>query len=127
MSAGRPTKFNPAYCQEVIAVMGDGLSLTAFAGEIGVARSTINEWMSEYAEFSEAVKIGQGKRTAYLERGLLSEEVGPRITARIFALKNAAPDEWKDKREVEHSGGIDTSSKEQRDAAVAAALRADGK
>lgn len=127
MSAGRPTKFKPAYCQEVIAVMGEGLSLTAFAGEIGVARSTINEWMADHPEFSEAVKIGQGKRTAYLERGLLSEEVGPRITARIFALKNAAPDEWKDKREVEHSGGIDTSSKEQRDAAVAAALRADGK
>lgn len=127
MSVGRPTKFLPAYCQEVIAVMGEGLSLTAFAGDIGVSRATINNWMEEHPEFLEAVKIGQGKRTAYLERGLLSSDMGPRVTARIFALKNAAPEEWKDKREVEHSGGIDTSSKEQRDAAVAAALRADGK
>lgn len=31
-----------------------------------------------------------------------------------------------EKQQVEHSGAIDTSSKEQRDAAVAAALRADG-
>lgn len=79
--------------------MGLGLSLTAFAGCIGVARSTINEWIDNHAEFSEAVKIGQAKRTLILEQQLLSSEQGPRVTARIFALKNAAPDEWKDKTE----------------------------
>jgi len=123
--AGRPTKFQEAYCNEVIATMGTGLSLTAFAGEIGVARSTINVWMAEYPQFSEAVKIGTAKRVAYLERRLLDGEIGPRVTSHIFALKNADPEEWKDKREVEHSGGIETTTKEQRDAAVAAATRAD--
>ncbi len=123
--AGRPSKFQEAYCNEVIATMGTGLSLTAFAGEIGVARSTINEWMGAYPQFSEAVKIGTAKRVAYLERRLLDGEIGPRVTSHIFALKNADPEEWKDKREVEHSGGIETTTKEQRDAAVAAATRAD--
>lgn len=123
--AGRPSKFQEAYCNEVIATMGTGLSLTAFAGEIGVARSTINVWMAEYPQFSEAVKIGTAKRVAYLERRLLDGEIGPRVTSHIFALKNADPEEWKDKREVEHSGGIETTTKEQRDAAVAAATRAD--
>ncbi len=36
--------------------------------------------------------------------GLLSADMGPRVTARIFALKNAAPEEWKDKVQNEHSG-----------------------
>jgi hypothetical protein len=103
---GRPTKFKPAYCNEVIAAGQEGLSLTAFAGSIGVARSTINEWMGEHSEFSEAVKVHQAKRTEYLERTLLSSEQGPKVTARIFALKNADPENWKDKQEHEHSGGV---------------------
>lgn len=104
MSAGRPTKYQATYCNEVIETMGTGLSLTAFAGHIGVARSTINVWMGEHPEFSEAVKIGTAKRVAYLERRLLDGEIGPRVTSHIFALKNADPEEWRDKREVEHSG-----------------------
>lgn len=84
--------------------MGTGLSLTAFAGDIGVARSTINEWIDNHPEFSEAVKIGKAKRTAFLERGMLGADTGPAVTARIFALKNADPDEWREKREVEHFG-----------------------
>lgn len=121
----RPTKYDPEYCDNVIAVMGEGLSLTAFAGSIGVARSTINEWMGANPEFSEAVKVGQAKRVTYLERTMLDGEAGPKITARIFALKNADPEEWRDKREVEHSGSVDVASKQQRDAAVAAGTRAD--
>lgn len=122
---GRPSKYDEAFCDQVIDFMGQGLSLTAFAGEISVARSTINEWINNHPEFSEAVKIGQAKRTASLERGLLSEEIGPKVTARIFALKNADPEGWRDKREVEHSGEMTVATKEQRDAAVAAATRAD--
>jgi hypothetical protein len=99
MTAGRPTKYSPHYCDELIECMGRGFSLTAFAGEIGVARSTINQWMGEYPEFSEAVKKGQAKRVRKLEETLLAGEFGPRVTAHIFALKNADPDEWRDRSE----------------------------
>lgn len=122
---GRPSKYDPAFCDQLIEFMAKGYSLTAFAGEISVARSTINEWMGAHEEFSEAVKIGQAKRTASLEKGLLTEEIGPKVTARIFALKNADPEGWRDKREIEHSGEMTIATKEQRDAAVAAATRAD--
>jgi hypothetical protein len=106
---GRPSKYDPCYCRRVIEFMGQGYSLTAFAGSVDVARSTINVWMAEHPEFSEAVKVGQAKRTASLEMGLLDAEVGPRVTARIFALKNAAPEEWKDKVEQQISGGLKVS------------------
>lgn len=105
--------------------MATGLSLTAFAGDIGVARSTINEWIESFPEFSEAVRVGKAKRTAALERGMLGAESGPAVTARMFALKNADPEEWREKQHVEHSGELTVTSKEQRDAAVAAATRAD--
>jgi len=104
MDVGRPTKYEPRFCAEVIDYMGQGFSMTAFAGNISVARSTINEWMRTNPEFSEAIKIGQAKRTAFLERGLLEGDCGPRITARIFALKNAAPEEWRDRQHHELTG-----------------------
>jgi hypothetical protein len=114
MAAGRPTKYAAAYCNEVIEAMGQGLSLTAFAGEIGVARSTINVWMGEHPEFSEAVKVGTARRVRYLERRLLDGETGPRVTSHIFALKNADPEEWKDKREIEHSVNDDLAVRMMR-------------
>lgn len=106
MAGGRPSKYEERFCDEVIDFMAQGYSLTAFAGHIRVARSTINEWMGEHPQFSEAVNIAQAARTAVLEEGLLSADIGPRVTARIFALKNAAPEEWKDKREHSHEGSL---------------------
>lgn len=115
---GRPTKYTHEMCQAVLEVMGEGLSLTAFAGRIGVARSTINEWMDGNPEFSEACKVGQAKRTEYLERTMLADGIaGPQVTARIFALKNAAPDEWREKQEIENkvSGSVDIEQKPNRE------------
>lgn len=73
--------------------------MTAFAGSIGVCRDTISEWASKHPEFSAAIKRGKAARTQSLECELLDEVLGPRVTARIFALKNAAPDEWRDRHE----------------------------
>lgn len=101
---GRPSKYSKHYCDEVIACMSLGFSLTAFAGEIGVARSTINEWMEVHPEFSEAVKKGKAKRTLSLEKRLLTADSGPVVTSSIFALKNADPDEWREKQTQEHTG-----------------------
>lgn len=103
---GRPTKYEERFINLLIADAEEGLSLTAFAGGIGVGRSTLNEWMAAHPAFSEAVKRHAAIRTRCLEKGLLSFDSGPKVTARIFALKNAAPDEWQDKQVREHGGSV---------------------
>lgn len=102
---GRPSDYDPSYCDGVVEFMGQGYSLTAYAGSIGVHRDTLHEWTSAHPEFSDAVKRGKAARTMKLECGLLAGETGPRVTAHIFALKNAAPEEWKEKVAV--TGGDD--------------------
>lgn len=104
---GRPSEYDPAYCDGVVEFMGQGYSLTAYAGEISHHRETLLEWGKVHPEFSDAVKRGQAARTKCLEEGLLGSDIGPRVTARIFALKNAAPDEWADvqKRELSNPDG----------------------
>jgi DNA-binding XRE family transcriptional regulator len=84
--------------------MGEGLSLTAAAAELGICRETVYAWEREIPEFSDAVKLARGKRTLKLERDLLRAPDGPTVTSRIFALKNAMPDEWREKQTTELSG-----------------------
>ena len=103
MPAGRPSKYDPAFCEVVIDVMRQGYSKTAAAAEIGVDRGTLAAWAREHPEFHSAVRLAEGLRTKKLEADLLAAEAGPVVTSRIFALKNAAPDEWRDKVEHEHT------------------------
>lgn len=106
MPAGRPTNYREEYCETVIEHMSRGLSKAAVAGKLLVSYDSILDWEKAHPEFRHAVKIGQMARTAFLEEGLLSEEVGPRVTARIFALKNACPAEWRDKIEASLDGTL---------------------
>lgn len=123
--AGRPTIFEPELGERILTLMSEGLSLAAAAAECNVHRQRVYEWLDRHPEFADTIKLAQAKRQAFLERRLLSSDQGPVVTSTIFALKNAGPDDWRDKREVEHSGAMEVTSKEQRDAAVAAATRAD--
>lgn len=107
MPAGRPSEYDPAFCDEVESFMALGFSKMAAAGEIGVCYNTLKAWMDAHPEFLTAVKRGEAKRAVKLERDLMDAETGPKVTSRIFALKNAAPDEWRDKQTTEHVGKDD--------------------
>jgi hypothetical protein len=106
VTAGRPSKYDPAYCDQVVEHMREGASLTSFAASVDVARSTINEWMEHHPEFSEAVKRGKAACAAWWEktnRNLALTGQG-NATACVFGLKNMAGEDWRDKHELEHSG-----------------------
>ena len=101
MPAGRPTDYRPQFGEEILALMAEGLSLTAAAAELGFHRQRVYEWEERYPEFADVIKLARGKRVLKLERDLLAAPDSPTVTSRIFALKNAAPDEWRDRQEVE--------------------------
>lgn len=107
-AGGRPTKYDPAFCEVVETEMAKGLSLAAVAGIIGVARSTINEWMAEHPEFSEAVSRAKSVRLLHWERAALRVATaggGPgTATIIVFGLKNMGGDEWTDTTKTELSG-----------------------
>lgn len=106
MPAGRPTKYTPEIGQHLLDLMAQGFSITAAAGSLKISRETVYAWAKEKPEFSDALKSGRAARVYKLEQDLLSADAGPVVTSRIFALKNADAHEWREKQEVEHSGGI---------------------
>ena len=99
---GRPSEYRQEYCQLVIEKMSEGLSLTAFAGFIRVDPTTVYEWIKTHSDFSLAVARARGARVHALECKLLRSRKGAETTAAIFALKNAAPDEWRDVKHTAH-------------------------
>jgi hypothetical protein len=100
-TTGRPTLYGPEYCQKVIDLMSKGYDLTAFAGSIRVSRESVYSWMDAHAEFADAVKIAKGCRLFGLQEKLLTTKQGVGVTAAIFALKNADPENWQDRYNTE--------------------------
>jgi len=120
MPAGRPSLYDPMYCDMVVDHMQDGASITSFAAEIDVCRDTITEWCKVHEEFSLAVKRAKAKCAAWWEaRGRDGAQNGAAPGANtliIFGLKNMAGDDWRDKQEVDHrsTDGSMTPPKEPR-------------
>jgi hypothetical protein len=109
MPAGRPTDWTPTLGDEILQLMASGLSLAASAAEIGIHRQRVYEWMERHPQFADTVKLAQAKRQLFLERRLLSASDGPVVTSTIFALKNAGPEDWRDKHEVEQKTTLEAS------------------
>lgn len=103
---GRPSLYDPAYCEQVVEHMAGGASLTSFAAEIDVSRDTITEWASKHEEFSLAVRRGKAKCAAWWEkqgREIAQKGGGPGAgTLVMFGLKNMGKDDWSDSSQVDH-------------------------
>ena len=127
LPTGRPSEFKPEYCQAVIECMGQGYSLTAFAGTILVSHQTVYAWISAHRTFADAVSRARAARVRWLEHKLLTARKGAETSAAIFALRNADPLEWRDMRTVEHRVTVDiaTLSDAQLNAIAAGATPAE--
>lgn len=127
---GRPSKYDPTFCDMVVAFMRQGYSLAAFAAHIGVARSRINDWMAAHEEFREAVSQGKGARLLHWEGAALrvAEKGGGPGTATIimFGLKNMGGDEWTAPEKVDHTSSDRSMSPPTR-IEIVAARDGDGK
>lgn len=113
----------------------DGLTNEQIASNIGIAEGTIYEWIKRYPKLNEALKRGKQvvdievenallkralgysynevKREIYPDgtqkRVITTKEVAPDTTAQIFWLKNRKPDNWRDRKEQNITGEINTN------------------
>ena len=95
---GRPSDYDPAFCDQLVKFAETGLGVSAFAGKIGVARSTVHLWAKRYPEFREAMAIAAARRQYRLERDVL--ELDRRLNARqvrlrLRVLARLDPENWR--------------------------------
>jgi hypothetical protein len=65
---GRPTLYKREYCQKVVEMMGQGLSIAAFCSEIGVGRDAVYNWQGQYPEFDLACKAAKEASQRWWEK-----------------------------------------------------------
>lgn len=132
--AGRPTKYKPEYAKEAEKLCALGATDAQLADFFEVAISTITLWKVTHPEFSASVKVPKAAADESVQESLYRRAMGyehdevdirvvngeiiqtpirkyypPDSTAMIFWLKNRKPTEWREKQEVEHSGGLTVS------------------
>lgn len=120
----RPTKYDPAFCEQAFEFMSEGYSTKAFSGSIGVSLSTVYKWMEEYPEFSEAIKAAQASGAMWWEKTLkqVASTGDGNASAAIFGVKNRSQEEWKDKQDVNHTSDDKSMSPQPVDATLVKAL-----
>ena len=84
----------------------DGLIDEQIANNMGISRSTLNEWKKKYSDISDALKRGKEVVDIEVENALYKAAIEGNITAIIFWLKNRKPEKWRDKQQVEMSGEV---------------------
>jgi transposase len=107
MPAGRPSKYDPAFCEVVIEAGRNGETMAGMAEACDVHRETIREWMEIHPEFSAAVKRGlQISQVEWERKGRLAtfgEVPNFNATSYIFQMKNRFKEDWREKLEVEQT------------------------
>lgn len=68
MPAGRPTKYDPAFCDTVVELGKEGAGKAEIATELGVTRETVTEWTKAHPEFSAAVQYAHECSLAWWEQ-----------------------------------------------------------
>ena len=132
-ATGRPTDYSDAYPEQARKLCQLGATDMELADFFEVDVRTIYRWKHVHEAFCQAVTCGKEAADVRVERALYNRAVGyshpavkifmpagaekpvyadytehvpPDSGAAFNWLKNRKPAEWRDKQEVEHSGGV---------------------
>lgn len=106
MSGGRPTKYDPMYCDQVIEMGRAGMSIVEMCAEIGVHRNTLETlWPEAHPEFMEALGLSRVHAQAWWETQGRENITADKFQASLYSRSMAArfPHDWREKTEVRQS------------------------
>ena len=104
---GRPKKLDNIDLAEVEKLAALGLTDEEISSWLGICRKTLHSYKKQEDEFLHTIKRGKEKADANVVRSLYKRATeGNDTTAMIFWLKNRRAKDWREKQEIEHSGGV---------------------
>lgn len=133
---GRPTTRTPEVEEEIISGLMDGKSLVKVCAADGMPhRVTVARWMDADPDFASRCARAREMQADLMDDKIIDliDETTPenasaqrvKLAAMQWRAAKLAPKKYGDKVQQEITGSLTVSTKEQRDAAVAAASRAD--
>jgi len=107
---GRPSLYDPSYCEEAIKLGQIGKSTEAIGALLGVGTATLYRWMDAHPEFREAIAIAKDMELHWWEDQAMSYMVENResdkLNSSIWARSMAArfPKKYRESTKTEITG-----------------------
>jgi predicted transcriptional regulator len=99
--AGRPAfEITDEVLEETKTLAGQGLTKAQIATCLGITYTTLKNKQNSNVSFLAAIKEGQAQGIQKVTNHLFEQSSKGNVTASIFYLKNRAPDEWHDRKEL---------------------------
>jgi len=89
--------------KKVESLAAQGLTKEQIARCLGIGRSTLFDKQKKDPDFLDAIKRGQAKGIGTITNALFQSAKNGNITAQIFFLKNRDPENWRDRRDYDHT------------------------
>lgn len=98
---GRPSEYNPQYCEKIVDLMKDGASIEEVAAELGISKQSIYTWSEKYPDFMDAKKKAEELSSAWwMKQGRIAlREKEFNYTGWYMNMKNRFG--WRDKQETD--------------------------
>lgn len=102
MPAGRPTKYNPAFCETVIELGKMGKGPAQIASALGVARKSLWDWAEAHPEFSAALTRAKDEEQTWWENIAQDALFADKFNSAVWSKSMSARfrDEYTERRDV---------------------------
>jgi transposase-like protein len=106
MAGGRPTDYNPDFCERVIELGKQGKSVTQIACALDVVKSTLYLWEQEHPEFSDAMKKARQHAQTWFEEIGQNALFADKFQASLWNKQVTCrfPEDYRDTVRNEHAG-----------------------
>lgn len=110
MAGGRPSSYDPGFCEVVKDLGNQGHSRTAIAAELGVVRQTLVNWEGEHPEFLVAMEQARVYEQRWWEdqakKHMYLDHQGGSFNANLWSRSMAArfPEQYRENKTVAVTG-----------------------
>lgn len=103
---GRPSSYDPAYCERVIELGNQGASVAEMAHEIGVVKQTLYDWAEAHPEFLDAFTRARLASQVWWEREGKANLKTSGYQSAMWSRSMAArfPEDWREVKGTELTG-----------------------
>jgi len=91
MPAGRPTKYKPEYCEQIVEEFSKGGHVMTFAYRVGVSKQTVYDWCDAHPEFLDAKQRAECAAFEFYNKlsiGLMAGKIKGNATPWVLQMKN---------------------------------------
>ena len=107
---GRPSQYDPAYCERIIELGRLGKSIEQIASQIGVGTKTMYNWRDEFPEFLRALEMAKELELDWWENiaqnMMVENKDGSKLNSAIWSRSMAArfPKKYRESTKTEITG-----------------------